>query len=108
TTETTKALAQPEVIQFPFWPDTDRAAPNTFLRSALFGVVKKGERRYCKNEKLTAWPGHELAYTGQQLDQYDEDVWMHLVHLHRKQGVEPGKPLSANAKKRGFMRDFGR
>lgn len=33
-----KAMAQPEVIQFPFWPDTDRAAPNAFLRSALFGL----------------------------------------------------------------------
>lgn len=99
---------QAEVIQFPLWPEPERAAPNAFLRSALFGVVKKGARRYCKQEKLAAWPDTELAFTGEQLDQYDEDVWMQLVHLHRIQGVEPGRPLQVNAKARGFMREFGR
>ena len=97
-----------KIIQFPLWPEPERAAPNAFLRSALFGVVKKGTRRYCKKEQLAAWPDTELAYTGEQLNQYDEDVWMQLVHLHRLQGVEPGKPLYVNAKQRGFMREFGR
>jgi hypothetical protein len=97
-----------EIIQFPLWPDPERGAPNAFLRSALFGVIGKGERRYCEQEKLAAWPDTELAFTGQQLDQYDLDVWMELVHLHRLQGAEPGKPLYVNAKARGFMREFGR
>lgn len=99
---------QAEIIQFPLWPEPERAAPNAFLRSALFGVVKKGERRYSKQEKLAAWPDTELAFTGEQLDQYDEDVWMQLVHLHRVQGVQPGRPIYVNAKARGFMREFGR
>lgn len=97
-----------EVIQFPLWPEPERAAPNAFLRSALFGVVRKGERRYCEQEKLAAWPDTELAYTGQQLDQYDEDVWMQLAHLYRLQGVNPGRPIYVNAKSRSFMRGFGR
>lgn len=97
-----------DVIQFPLWPEPKRAVPNAFLRSALFGVVKKGARRYCKKEKLAAWSDTELAYTGEQLNQYDEDVWMQLVHLHRLQGIAPGKPLYVNAKQRGFMREFGR
>lgn len=103
-----KKLGKAEVIQFPLWPEPERAAPNAFLRSALFGVVKKGERRYCKQEKLAAWTDTDLAYTGEQLDQYDESVWLQLVHLHRIQGVEPGRPLYVNAKARGFMREFGR
>lgn len=96
------------IIQFPLWPEPERAAPNAFLRSSLFGVVQKGKRRYCQQEKLATWPDTKLAFTGQQLDQYDEDVWMQLVHLHRVQGVQPGKPLYVNANARGFMRDFGR
>lgn len=103
-TKPTKA----EVIQFPLWPEPERAAPNAFLRSALFGVVQKGKRRYCKQEELAAWPDTTLAFTGEQLDQYDESVWLQLVHLHRVQGVQPGQPLYVNAKARGFMREFGR
>ena len=34
------------VVQLPLWPEPVRAVPNGFLRSALFGAIAKGKRRY--------------------------------------------------------------
>jgi hypothetical protein len=34
------------VVQLPLWPEPVRAVPNGFLRSALFGAIAKGRRRY--------------------------------------------------------------
>ena len=36
------------VVQLPLWPEPVRAVPNGFLRSALFGAIRKGRRRYLK------------------------------------------------------------
>jgi hypothetical protein len=49
-----------ELLQFPLWPEPERAAPNAFFRSALFGVVQRGARYYCKQEKLATWPDVDL------------------------------------------------
>lgn len=94
-----------EIIQFPLWPEPERAAPNAFLRSALFGIVKKGARAWLKDEVLAAWPGVMLRYKGEQLDQYDESVWLQLVHLHRVQGVAPGGNVHVHP--RAFLRELG-
>ena len=34
------------LLPLPLWPDAVRAVPNGFLRSALFGAIAKGKRRY--------------------------------------------------------------
>ena len=34
------------VVQLPLWPEPVRAVPNSFLRSALFGAIARGKRRY--------------------------------------------------------------
>lgn len=105
-TKKERQLTPTNVIQFPIWPEPDRAAPNALLRSALFGVVGRGERQYCKHEKLAAWPGTELVYTGQRLDQCDEDIWLQLVQLHQIQGVAPGGKVTFTA--RSFLKALGR
>ena len=61
------------VVQLPLWPEPVRAVPNGFLRSALFGAIRKGRRRYLKAEQLAALDGIEIRYTGQRLDQGDLD-----------------------------------
>ena len=40
------------VVKLPLWPETVRAVPNGFLRSALFGAIGKGRRRYINGEDL--------------------------------------------------------
>ena len=80
-------IAQPvsNVIQLPRWPEPVRAVPNGFLRSALFGAVKKGPRRYMQGELVAAVDGVEIRYTGQRLDQGDLDVWQSMLQSVRHQ-----------------------
>lgn len=71
--------------QFPIWPDPCRAVPNSFLRSALFGAIAKGKRRYIDGEQMNALDGIEIRYNGQRLDQGDLDVWESVLHAVRLQ-----------------------
>lgn len=73
------------VVQLPLWPQPVRAVPNGFLRSALFGAIAKGKRRYIDGEQLAALDGIEIRYTGQRLDQGDLDVWESVLHAVRFQ-----------------------
>ena len=73
-------------VQLPLWPEPTRAVPNGFLRSALFGAIKRGRRPYLERERLAALDGIEVTYTGPRLDQGDLDVWesiLHIVRAHR-------------------------
>lgn len=76
---------QPQVVQLPLWPEPTRGVPNGVLRSALFGVIKKGERRYMARERIIALEGIVIFYTGQRLDQGDLDVWASVLHFARVQ-----------------------
>jgi len=75
------------VVQLPLWLDEVRAVPNSFLRSALFGVIRKGRRRFIKGEQIAAVDGIEVRYTGERLDQGDLDVWEALLHAARDQNL---------------------
>lgn len=72
-------------VHLPVWPSAVRGIPNGVLRSALFGVVKKGERRYMQRERIAALEGIEIFYTGQRLDQGDLDTWISGLHFARLQ-----------------------
>ena len=80
-----QASAPAKVVQLPLWPEPVRAVPNGFLRSALFGAIAKGKRRYIDGEQLAALDGIEIRYTGQRLDQGDLDVWESVLHAVRLQ-----------------------
>ena len=73
------------VVQLPLWPEPVRAVPNGFLRSALFGAIRKGRRRFVKGEHLAALDGIEIHYTGERLDQGDLDVYESVLHAVRLQ-----------------------
>jgi TrfA protein len=73
------------VVQLPLWAEPVRAVPNGFLRSALFGAIGKGKRRYMDREQLAALDGIEIRYTGLRLDQGDLDVWESVLHAVRLQ-----------------------
>jgi hypothetical protein len=74
-------------VQLPLWPEPVRAVPNGFLRSALFGAIAKGRRRYMDGEQIAAVDGIEIRYTGQRLDQGDLDVWQSVLHAVRLQSL---------------------
>lgn len=75
----------PAVAQLPIWPEPTRCVPNGVLRSALFGAIKKGARRYMEGEQVAALDGIEIRYTGQRLDQGDLDAWESVLHVTRLQ-----------------------
>jgi hypothetical protein len=82
------AEAQPVTVQsskLPIWPDAVRCVPNGFLRSALFGAIAKGKRRYINGEDLAAIDGVTIRYKGERLDQGDLDVWESVLHAVRLQ-----------------------
>jgi len=90
--------------QLPMWQDYQRGAPVCILRSAIFGIVKRGRRRYLMREELAKWGTDTIFYTGQRLDQADLDVWLELLHLVRT------TPLGQTVtfEKYTFLRQLGR
>ena len=81
------ALPESNVVRLPVWPEPARRVPNGMLRSALFGMIKKGPRRYMEAEEITAQDGIQIRYTGQRLDQGDLDIWENVLHLCRDQAM---------------------
>ena len=103
------ASAKAEVIPlFPGWDDEVRAAPDVCLRSALFGVVRPGRRRWLKDEALTAIGGYEVRWSGEQLDQGDLDIWLQLLHLLRDQPIDGRVYFSLRAVLRALGRNTGK
>jgi len=83
---TASALAptpKDEPVRLPAWPDAVRGVPNGFLRSALFGLVKRGVRAHMARQTLAVVNGAEIIYTGERLDQGDLDVWAQCLHIAR-------------------------
>ncbi len=92
------------VIQLPLWPEPDRGIPNSILRSALFGIVRRGRRRYVDKELIASWQGVTIRYTGIKLDQSDLDVWLLAVHLARHHSLGSQIRFSGY----GFLKEIGR
>ena len=92
------------VVQLPVWPETMSACPACMLRSALFGVVRRGRRKALERQPLPAWEGVTVRYTGMQLDQADLDVWLMALQLAR--AVPLGEPMYFSA--HGLLQAIGR
>ncbi|MBL4904115.1 MAG: hypothetical protein JKY62_15935 [Desulfocapsa sp.] len=76
-----KIIALNDNPKLPQWPEQTRGIPNICLRSALFGIIQRGQRRALKGELISSVKGLEIRYTGWQLDQGDFDVLAHALHL---------------------------
>lgn len=80
---TTRAKA----VQLPLWPEPVRGVPNSVLRSALFGAIRRGRRAFQQGEPLASVEGVTILFTGPRLDQADLDVWEQCLHLARTGGL---------------------
>lgn len=85
--EVTKTTPKSVAVQLPMWADVVRGVPNGFLRSALFGAIKKGARAYLERQEIHAQEGVSIVYTGPRLDQGDLDVWETVLHIARVQAL---------------------
>ncbi|WP_271409137.1 replication initiator protein A [Pseudomonas sp. Q1-7] len=90
--------------QFPFLPAMASALPTLWTRTSLFSSLRKGERRILKNQKLEGRVDCIVRVSGEELDLYDNDVFLRVVQL--AQGTFPGEPLYFE--RSSFLRAIGR
>jgi TrfA protein len=74
-----------QLILFPQWADTRKAAPNAIFRGACFPALHRRKRQFFENRKLGSVEGVEIFFTGQQFDQSDLSVYLILIDLLRQQ-----------------------
>ena len=76
---------------FSNWPDDRRGAPKTVIRSAIFGVVRRGRRQRVVDMPVASPARTTITITGWRLDQHDCDVWLEVMHLARN--TAPGSEV---------------
>ncbi len=103
-TTTTKSSKKRAPGTLPVWSEEKRGIPHALIRTAIFGLVKKGEKRRLKNEVIASIDGMTVRQTGSQLDQNDLAVWMQLIHLARLQGTD--KKITFTAAE--FLKSIGK
>lgn len=76
-----------------------RGLPNAIARSALFNVanVRKGDRANYKRREIAALKGISITYTGEELRQDDEDVFLQILHIGRMQELGSCVLFTANS-----------
>jgi hypothetical protein len=75
-------------VQLPLWADSLRCLPNEIVRSALFSARnRKWPRVHLKNSEIDVIGDGRITYTGEELRQDDETVWLQLIHLAREQPI---------------------
>ena len=73
----------------PKWDAANRAAPNEIVRSALFNARNKTKKReYFKQTEIALIGNGSIKYTGEELRQDDETVWLQVLHLAREHPLE--------------------
>ncbi len=77
------------------------------LRSALFGVVRSGRRKYVEEMPLPTLGKFSIAYTGKRLDQVDLDIYLQIVHYGREQSVDEWIHFPVRRLLRDIERDTG-
>lgn len=86
--EELKILETPIQQMLPDIFEEKRAVPNSFLRGALFGMVKKGKRTLVKDEKIFSMSQYDISFSGEYLDQNDLELWDTLIYLAKQHKVE--------------------
>jgi len=85
----TQPLPITTAVALPVWPNSHRALPNALARSALFNTAsaRKGERERYWQHEVPVPQGTRMLYTGEELRQDDEDVYLQVLHLARLEGL---------------------
>lgn len=74
--------------QLTLWADAVRGAPNELVRSALFSARNRSQKRLdLKGAEIAVIGDGRMLYTGEELRQDDETVWLQLIHLARESGL---------------------
>jgi plasmid replication initiation protein len=75
-----------QIAQLPLWDDELRCLPNEIARSALFNARnRKQARAYLKQAEIIVIGEGRITYTGEELRQDDQTVWLQLIHMAKEQ-----------------------
>lgn len=92
-----KPAAVPLPVQLPLWAERVRGLPNSLARSALFTAGgKKEARRSFDEAEIVSVGGFAIRYSGAELRQDDQDVFLQIVHLGRMYEVGDNFVVSGN------------
>ena len=73
-------------FSLPFWAPRFRALPNEVFRSALFNARNRQRKRvYLRDHEIYVIGSGRITYTGEELRQDDETVWLQLIQLAKSQ-----------------------
>lgn len=86
--EEIKLLGTPINKLIPEIYEDKRILPNAFLRSGLFGMVKKGKRALVKDEPIFSMSQYEVTFSGECLDQNDLELWDTLLYIAKERQVD--------------------
>lgn len=91
-------------IQVPLWPTDTRPLPNAAARGALFTAARyKDERRTYRTELVATTAQYRIHLSGEELRQFDQTVWLQLVHHGR--ATPAGQMIEATYY--GILRSLG-
>jgi hypothetical protein len=90
-----KRKSQPVPVQLALWPERVRGLPNMLARCALFTAVgRKETRKKFDSDTIFSVEGFTMKYSGPELRQDDQDVFLQLVHMTRS--LKPGEKLNVS------------
>jgi hypothetical protein len=85
-------------VQLPQWAERNRGLPNSLARCALFTASGKTEpRKDFKRAPIVSVDGFQIAYTGEELRQDDQDVFLQLVHMARGENLGTKIQITAHS-----------
>ena len=87
-----------------FWGDEDRAGiPPELARGAIFRLPRRGRRRHYYKEILIQRPSLSIGFTGDELDQFDGEVYLAIIRA--LQGQRIGERIEISMK--GLAHEIG-
>lgn len=73
------------VKQLRLWDETIRCLPNEIANSALFNARNRRQARvYLKQYEIAVLGSGKITFTGEELRQDDETIWLQLIHLAKE------------------------
>ena len=73
------------IKQLRLWDETLRCMPNEIANSALFNARNRRQARvYLKQYEIAVIGNGKITFTGEELRQDDETIWLQLIHLAKE------------------------
>lgn len=106
--EPPKADKTGQLLLFPHWGVTRKAAPNAMFRCALFPAMSANKRKALQEQKLGSVDGVTTYFSGWQFDQSDLDVYLVLLDFMKDDPFGTEREIPAYAILKALGRGTGK